>query len=130
MIVLCNPCPSNGVPANDPRDYSITGGRKYLVLGITFVSNPVHAAASILYQVLNDHGGVSHVPADLFSIENGQCSAFWAVRQLEDGSMLVWPQEFFVEFFHDDLSEGVRSAVDVLRSVVGKLAREANFDLG
>lgn len=129
MIVLCNPGLSNGISGKDPRDYSITAGRKYLVLGLTFVPKPALTVASILYQVLNDYGGVSHVPAEFFSIENGQCSAFWAVRQHEDGSMLIWPQEFFVEFFHDDLSEGVRSAIDVLRTVVGKLAREADFDL-
>jgi|GEM_PF-1034292 len=127
MIVVTNAGRSDGISTQDPRDYSLTPGRRYLVLGITFVPKSVQAASPILYQVLNDHGSVSHVPVEFFAIENGQCSAFWEVRQHEDGSMLVWPQEFFAEFFHDDLTEGTRFAIEVLRSVVGKMAREANF---
>ena len=111
--------------SNDSSKYSLTPGVSYLVLGISFIAND--EACRVLYQVLNDSGGISHAPAGLFELQDGKCSALWNARYDADGSFLLWPREFFTDYFHDDLSEGNSAATLAFREVVGKLRKEAGM---
>lgn len=105
-------------------DYSLSHGRNYLVLAITCMAAHGVSPGGVLYQVLNDFGGISHVPANLFEISDERSSAHWLAKYDEHGSLLLWPPEFFVEFFHDDLSEGYRAALEGFESVVTRLKNE------
>lgn len=111
--------------SNESSRYPLTAGENYLVLGISFVAN--EEAGGIVYQVLSDANGVSHVPASLFGVRDGRCSAFWVAKYEVDGSLLLWPREFFARYFHDDLSEGEIAAVLSFRKVVDELKREAEL---
>jgi hypothetical protein len=77
------------------------------------------------YQVLNDFGDIRSVPACLFVIEDARCSKHWVARADDDGAMLLWPEEFFTKYFHDDLSEGVPATKTMFEIVVKKMKAEA-----
>jgi len=111
--------------ASSPK-YSLSHGRNYLVLAITVMAADEMNPSRVLYQVLNDFGGISHVPAKLFDISDGRGSASWMARHENDGSFLLWPREFFVEYFHDDLSEGRLAAMEIFDRVVTRLKSEAS----
>lgn len=111
--------------SNESSQYAITPGVSYLVLGISVIAND--EACRVLYQVLNDSDGISHVPASLFDLQDNRCSASWVARYDADGSLLLWPEEFFVDYFHDDLSEGDSAVANVFRGVVVKLREEAGI---
>ncbi|MDR7070384.1 hypothetical protein J2X02_003249 [Pseudoxanthomonas japonensis] len=93
------------------------------MLGISFIADG--RPSGVLYQVLNDFDGISHVPASLFDLKDGRCSSFWVAKYDADGSLLLWPQEFFVDYFHDDLSDGDSAAVHSFRKAVDGLKKEA-----
>ena len=116
----------NPVPY-DQSQYALTYGGSYLVLGISFISGDGSRSSKILYQVLNDFGGISHVPVGLFELQDNRCSAYWSARYDSDGSLLFWPKEFFVDYFHDDLSEGRGAAIDVFLEVIKILKGEAGI---
>jgi hypothetical protein len=111
--------------SNESSQYALTPGVSYLVLGISVIAND--EACRVLYQVLNDSDGISHVPAGLLDLQDSKCSAFWIARYDADGSLLLWPKEFFVDYFHDDLSEGDGAVANVFRGVVDKLKEEAGM---
>ena len=111
--------------SNESSQYALTPGVSYLVLGISFIANG--ETCRVLYQVLNDFGGISHAPAGLFELVDNKCSASWVARYDADGSLLLWPKEFFADYFHDDLSEGDSAVVDAFRGVVVRLREEAGI---
>lgn len=106
-------------------DYQLKIGGIYLVLGITFCLPEEPHGGGVLYEVLNDFGDVRGIPACLFEIEDSRCSKYWIARKIESGALLLWPEEFFVKFFHDDLSEGVPEVKRTFDLVVGKMRAEA-----
>jgi hypothetical protein len=119
MLAKCISAVSNG------SQYALTANATYLVLGISVVME--NKSGAVLYQVLNDVDGISHAPASIFELEDGKCSAYWVARHDPDGSLLLWPEEFFVKYFHDDLSDGRKAAVDSFNAVVARLKKEAGI---
>lgn len=105
-------------------DHQIIPGQTYLVLGITFSFPDEPHGGGVQYQILNDFGKCRSIPSCLFEMHDPRCSKHWIARQDEDGSLLLWPEEFYAEFFHDDLSEGVPSAIDAFTRVVEQLQSE------
>ena len=97
----------------------------YLVLAVSFIANL--GAGEAIFQILNKHGGISHVPVSCFDIVDGRSSAYWAARLDADGSLLLWPKEFFAEYFHDDLSDGAITAREKFDGVVNLLQEESGF---
>lgn len=116
----------NPVPYNQSQ-YALTCGVSYLVLGISFISGDGSRSNKTLYQVLNDFGGISHVPVSLFELQDNRCSAYWSARYDSDGSLLLWPKEFFADYFHDDLSDGSSAATGIFSEVIKILKDEAGI---
>ena len=105
-------------------DYQLTVGNEYLVLGITMVIPNEPVGGGVQYQILNDYGGCRIVPAGLFEIVDNRVSKYWRARYDEDGALMLWPDEFFSEFFHDDLSEGLAPQVEMFDKIVKEMIQE------
>jgi hypothetical protein len=45
-------------------------------------------------------------------------------KKFEETDILLWPEEFYQESFHDDLSEGDFNTVEIFEEVVKKLENE------
>jgi hypothetical protein len=105
-------------------DYQFRIGGIYLVLGITFLLPDEPHGGGVLYEVLNDFDGIRSVPACLFELVDNRCSKYWVARSDDDGAFLLWPEEFFAEYFHDRLSEGVAEVREVFDQVVRKIRLE------
>lgn len=95
-----------------------------MVLGITFLLPAPPHGGGVRYEILNDHGKCRSIPALLFELVDRRVSKHWVARQDDDGALLLWPEAFYSDFFHDDLSEGLAQAVQVFTSVVELLRHE------
>lgn len=105
-------------------DHQLIVGSSYLVLGITFMMPVEPHGGGVRYEILNDFGNCIGIPACLFEIEDARCSRYWLARHKPNGALLIWPEEFFADYFHDDLSEGERDAVDAYQHVVARMQSE------
>jgi hypothetical protein len=105
-------------------DHQIIPGKIYLVLGITLALPVEPHGGGIQYQILNDFGSYSIIPAPLCEVVDGRCSRYWLARQKPNGSLLLWPQEFYGDFFHDDVSEGSAEAMNMFKQVILRLQSE------
>lgn len=115
---------------NPAPEYQLRVGGEYLVLGITFLLPTPPHGGGVRYEILNDYGKCRSIPAFLFEVVDGRASQHWLARQSEDGALLLWPKAFYLEFFHDDLSEGVAQAVQAFSSVVELLRQEQEGQSG
>ena len=116
-----------GYASSSKIEYQIVPGNEYLVLGMSFLlANEPHGGGA-QYQILDDFGGCRIIPACLFAVIDDRCSRYWHIRQDLDGAVLLWPEEFFADYFHDDLSEGFAGAIKLFKQVVDRLSHE--FDL-
>lgn len=104
--------------------YQIVPGQTYLVLGITFMFPIEPYGGGVHYEILNDNGQTRGIPSCLFEIQDPRCSKYWIAREHEGGSLHLWPEEFYAEFFHDDLSEGLFAAVTAFDLVVNRMKLE------
>lgn len=105
-------------------EYQIVLGHEYLVLGITFILPSEPHGGGVHYQILNDFGACRSIPASLFELTDPRCSRHWYAQHDSDGSLMLWPKEFFNEFFHDDLSEGLFDATETFKKVTALLISE------
>ena len=96
--------------------------KDYVVLGITYLIG--ESWNTPLYQLRNEiFNYCISVPACLFEIIDSRSSIFWQARQ-EFPSFKLWPTEFYQDFFHDDLSEGIPHVKRIFDSVVDRLTYE------
>ncbi len=102
----------------------LTVGQKYLVLGMTFCYRSQLFGNTPLFQILDDGGRLRFFPSPLFSIVDNRPSSFWRVHIFDQLSFALWPEEFYTEYFHDDLSEGIEGAVQLFQKVVKELESE------
>ncbi|WP_255156277.1 hypothetical protein [Ferruginibacter sp. HRS2-29] len=103
-------------------DFHITELKKYLVFGITI---SVGASGNQIcdVQIVSDYGHIAHAPLVLFEIIDSRVSKYWQLKILKSGQIAFWPEKFFKEFFHDDLSEDIPSAIEDFK-LVRKLLEE------
>jgi hypothetical protein len=111
--------------AGPTTDHQFRVGDIYLVLGITFMLPEEPHGGGVQYQLLSDFGDLRIAPAFLFELKDRRCSKHWIARTDDDGAMLLWPEEFFAQYFHDDLSEGVPEVKAVFEQVVKRMRSEA-----
>ena len=106
-----------------PKWFStITPNNEYTVLGVYF-SNESVFMKGITFEICSDVQMIETVPACLFEIIDSRVSQFWHAKQ-SDNSFLLWPKEFYQEFFHDDLTDGVPEVVETFKKVVYLMERE------
>ena len=104
--------------------HRLTVGKEYLVLGIISIIDSPQYGNSALFEIVNDHGQFVIIPAILFEVSDPRCSCYWRAAAHKNGTLTLRPQEFYREFFDEDLSEGEPAARQVFRAVVAKLEAE------
>lgn len=96
----------------------ITVGERYEVLSITAHSLSQYYGSQPSIEIIDDNGSLSSIPLFLFNIIDPSPSSHWKLSCERDGTLKLWPEEFYEPYFHDDLSNGYKNALDGLRSVI------------
>lgn len=65
-------------------------------------------------------------PVCLFVIVDERPSLYWRIKQLSQYEISLWPEEFYQEYFQDDLTDGVPEVVEIYKGVVERLEKEFN----
>lgn len=100
---------------------SVTCGREYTVYGLSLhETSVVYRAGVFTCQLVSDHGDLIFAPINIFSVIDGKFPDCWRI-EVRGGSVLIWPDIFFREFFFDDLSDGVPECVAAFRHLQSKL---------
>ena len=94
------------------------------MLGMVSIIDSPQYGNTALFEIVNDDRQFVLFPAVLFEVTDSRCSSFWRSAVQQDGTVTFWPEEFYREFFHDDLSEGDPVARQVFQAVVAKLEAE------
>lgn len=111
-----------GLTDNQDPHYPYVIGEDYTVLAM---SSKIGINAGTLLQLQKipmDY--IISVPLCLFDIVDDRPSAYWRIKKLSEHEISLWPEEFYQEYFHDDLSDGVPEVVDIYKKVVKKLEEE------
>lgn len=116
-------CATNA-PARFRPSYQVTEGKEYLVLGISFLVNSAIYGNCSLFEIRDDAGRCVSVPTMLFDVEDPRPSRFWRARRTGLIDLALWPEEFYRDYFHDDLSERRPETVAAFNEVVGRLDAE------
>jgi hypothetical protein len=104
--------------------YQVTVGRDYVVLAMSlFISSPVYGNACVLF-VEDDAGRCMPIPSVLFEVVDPKSSAYWRANFKDDGAVSLWPEEFYAQYFHDDLSNGDPAAQVLFKSVLLRMKGE------
>jgi hypothetical protein len=61
----------------------------------------------------------------MFDLVDPRPSQFWLARKQGDYALTLWPEEFYTDYFKDDLTEGVKSVRETFAKVAEKLERES-----
>jgi len=105
--------------------YELTLNQEYTVLGVNFQSaSLLNKGVTLLLR--DDIGRCTFVPICLLEVSSSAPSRFWIARKINESDLCFWPEEFFSEYFHDDLSEGITAVVEVFERVYQILNREAD----
>ncbi|MDR2959518.1 MAG: hypothetical protein LBV10_08225 [Stenotrophomonas sp.] len=100
---------------------SVTRGREYTVYGLSLHENSVvYRAGVFTCQLVGDHGEMIFAPINIFSVTDQEFPNCWRI-EIRGGSVLIWPDIFFREFFFDDLSDGVPECVAAFRQLQSQL---------
>jgi len=117
---------SLGIPKTVRPKFQLTVGKIYTVLGITFHIQSHFYGSGVTVEICDDPGRCATVPLCLFEITDQRPSSFWRIRrsiEYECGCT-IWPDEFYIDYFHDDLSEGSAEVVSIFKGLVKKLEDE------
>jgi hypothetical protein len=106
-------------------EFQITPTREYLILGLQFAIGSDIYGTGVLFDIEDDAGRCVSVPSSLFEITDATASKWWLARQNERGWFKLWPEEFYTDYFHDDLSEDVAVCVRKFQDVKQRLESEA-----
>ena len=114
-----------GLGDDAPRIYgSLTVGREYIVLGLTYSRRLETYAGHPVFEVLNEGGYITMAPSFLFEIIDGSASRHWQFN-FRDGDILEFePPSFCRPYYHDELSDGVPEVVRDFQSVCALLQEE------
>ena len=113
-----------GVINSKGPDYSsyFTIGKIYVVLGIAYNSDPSSYRTTFI-DLCDDIGNCTSIPIFLTEIVDPRPSMFWRGKIIKN-DLVLWPSEFYREFFHDDLSEEKPEIRRVFDIVVDRLTYE------
>jgi hypothetical protein len=113
---------ARGFETQGTMRYDLTVGKEYLVLGINFLQARWNNGVSFLLR--DDFGRCAFVPLALTEVADPRASAFWRARTRNDGSLSLWPEEFFSDYFHDELSNGDQKAAEAFKRAYRQLDEE------
>lgn len=87
------------------QDYPVSVNCEYQVLGLTFLQDKTIWGTGVYYELNHDLCRIMRIPSECFEIIDDKVSRHWVSKEIEIGFYAVWPNEFFREYFHDDLFE-------------------------
>jgi hypothetical protein len=93
-------------------------GDEYTVYAVTVQNTMTYV------QIYIDNKLIS-IPLELFEIIDARVSKYWLVSYT-DSTTRFWPNEFYQEFFHDDLFEEMPEILSKFIYVKNKIEREFN----
>lgn len=93
-------------------------GEEYVVYAITIQKYMTYV------QIYIDKKLIS-VPLELFEIIDSRVSKYWLVT-CTNSITRFWPDEFYQEYFHDDLFEGIPNIVTQFNEVSDRIEKEFN----
>lgn len=102
--------------------FSISTGKEYVVFGMSFYFRKQGRGCFV--QILSDHNHLIDVPIKLFEVIDDRSSRYWCIKSDADGNVFLWPESFFKEFYHDDLSEDIDFVVNDFNRVKEKIVNE------
>lgn len=114
-----------GLPQGESIKHAITPGSEYVVLGLSVKPQGSRNGSGLFVEIANDWGQCRGISINLFEVVDAQCSKYWHVRNHEDGTVLLWPEEFYKEYFLDDLIEGESDACAIFEDLVSRMDAEA-----
>lgn len=108
-----------GISEKNDFQYPIEIGEFYTVLGI---SNDLSQNGCIILDI--PYFYIFSVPLCLFDIIDDRPSKYWKIKKSSDHELTMIPEEFYQEYFYDDLSNGFPEIVEIYKQVVEKLEKE------
>ena len=115
------------MPMSQHPVYRIKPEAEYTVLGLTFmINNPYQNGISV--EIKDDTDYLTFPPLCLFKIVDPRPSSYWKADALKDDFSL-WPEEFYMDYFHDQLSNGVPEYVEAFNRAVARLENEFDYAL-
>lgn len=112
-----------GYNKTNTTDYELTIGTEYTVLGLSFHAT-THLNQGVVFLLRDDIGRCAFVPICLLDISNAVPSRYWRAQKKGGFDLCLWPEEFFTDYFHDDLSNSVTKVVEVFNRVCQQLNLE------
>lgn len=119
MIVkcICNSVPVSmkgvmGYESFCRTKFQLSISKEYSVLGVSF------GDFGVFLQVVDDYGKCIFVPLCVFDMIDSRPSKYWEFKKISDSDLLLWPSEFLVDYFHDDLSNGDENAISIFKRIV------------
>ncbi|MEJ1250068.1 hypothetical protein [Denitratimonas tolerans] len=113
-----------GLPQGESIRYAITPGSEYVVLGLSVKPQGSRNGSGLFVEIANDWGQCRGISISLFEVIDARCSKYWHVRSHENGTVLLWPEEFYEEYFLDDLIEGDARARQIFADLVSRMDTE------
>jgi hypothetical protein len=98
---------------------SLTLGEIYLIMGVELLDDGL-----VLFHCYNPL--VSYIvmyPSCLFEVVDNKVSKYWKI-DIHSSSISFFPEEFDIEYFHDDLSEGVTEIRQKFNNLVSLMLEE------
>ena len=112
-----------------PRLYkSISPGKEYIVLGLTYRPSEACYAGYPVIEIKNDTDGISIVPLFMFEVVDPSASRHWLVK-FEQDTLKILPKSFYSNYYHDDLSEGIPEVVEDFKRVCKIFELESNQEM-
>lgn len=109
---------------NNETPYALTIGQEYVVLGVSF-QLVTRINKGVIFMLRDDFSRCAFVPACLLEVSDPRLSQYWRAQKIRDFDMFLAPEEFFIEYLIDDLSEGVAESKRIFDHVCTLLEREA-----
>lgn len=117
-----------GLPLGVSVEHAITPGNEYVVLGFSIEpKGAINGSGSFVY-VVNDWGQCRSISMQLFDLVDARCSRYWYARNYDDGAVSLWPEEFYADYFLDDLIEGDAKANETFAKLMLRMNQEDNLD--
>jgi len=107
-----------GLPPGGSVEHAITPESEYVVLGLSVKPCGSPNGSGAFVYVVNDWGQCRAISICLFDVVESRCSKYWHAKRHEDGTLLLWPEEFYIDYFLDDLSEDDADAGELFKKLV------------
>jgi hypothetical protein len=113
-----------GIDADFDPCFQITIGKECTVFGISIIHGKSGYSGLVMYEILDDvRSYCISMPHCLFEIIDGRASSYWEIR-INNEDITIWPEDFFCDYFFDDLSDGEPLARKKFNEILKKMQNE------